>query len=109
MSGYRSDVECLRADNARLTARVAELESPPKRVKPKTQWGVPDMNVRDSMCGIAFAVSVVMLVIYAGVAAILFIGWAHIPMTDGIEQRGGIVFAILAALWCLAFVRRVPK
>lgn len=106
-SAYRDETECLRAENVRLMARVAEMEAKPKRVKSKTRWGVPDMDTQNSEARITLALGVVVALVYAVIAAILFIGWAHLPMTDGIEQRGGIVFAILAALWCLAFVRRV--
>ena len=106
---FRSDVECLRADNARLTARVAELESPPTPAKVPMKWVVLYENDRDSPSIAGLAIGFIIVVSYAVVAAFTFVVWGHVPMTSPIEQRGAIVFAILAALWCLAFVRRVPK
>lgn len=112
---FRSEVECLRAENERLTARVAELEAKPmveKKRKPDSvpmQWTILYLNDQESPSGVCLLTGCAAVIVYAAIAMVSFVGWARIPMTDGIEQRGVIVFSILALVWCLAFVRRVPR
>ena len=75
MNDYRSEVECLRAENARLTDRVAELEAKPKVEKAPQRWGiVPEVNAHDSDSGFTLGIMVVMAAAYVIVAAILFVG-----------------------------------
>jgi hypothetical protein len=108
MSDYRSEVESLRAENERLTARVAELEAKPMVEKVPTRWVVQWKKAGDlagffAFCGSAIAVGYVLFSMRSYVID------ARIPFSAPIERRGLLVFSILVLAWCLAFVRRVPR
>lgn len=115
MSDYRSEVETLRAENARLTVFAAGLEARMRARKERETAKVPMRFVvewagrRGEWAAFSGVAVLICVGIYLAWAAFEFIATGHIPMTDPMERRGGIVFAILALAWCLAFVRRVPR
>ena len=114
MTPHRSEVESLRAENDRLRAKVAEMEEKAtmKTEKVPMRWGLKTGNLGSDYDTFAAVFTVAMAAVaalYAAFCAVAFVGFAHLPMGSAIEQRGGIVFAILALAWSLAFVRRVPR
>lgn len=108
---FRSDVECLRAENERLTARVAELEAKPRVEKnpaPKVamQWTIlDDRGLRQGVSATAFVFGIFLAV--GTIGGFLLLG-VRVFLSD-IFLRGMAVMTILALAWCLAFVRRVPR
>lgn len=112
MAVFRSEVECLRAENARLMARVAELEAKPMVEKKRKPDAVPMRWTWDDNNPTAMIICIVMWMIVIGsiVAVVLyFIGTGSLPSITVPMLRGLLVFAIAAIAWCLAFVRRVPR
>lgn len=105
---FRSDVECLRAENERLTARVAELEAKPMVEKVPMMWVVQWKKAGDLAGFFAFCGSVIVIV-YVLFSMGSYVVDARIPFSTPIERRGLLVFVIAALAWCLAFVRRVPR
>lgn len=109
MAVFRSEVECLRAENERLTARVAELEAKPVVEKVPMRFVVEWSGRRGEWAAVSGVVVLICVGFYIAWAAPAFVATGHVPMTDPTEQRLAIVFAIAAIAWCLAFVRRVPR
>ena len=106
---FRSEVESLRAEGARLTARVAELEAKPMVEKVPTRLVVEWAGRRGEAATFSITVVLMCVGLYLVGAVFAFVATGHVPMTDPAEQRLAIVFAIAALAWCLAFVRRVPR
>lgn len=111
MSDYRSDVECLRAENERLTARVAELGAKPKAEKARKIDAVPmRWTMGDSFLAFGGALVLVGVVgFFALCIVICFVATGTLPRPDAVFLRGLGVWSVLALAWCLAFVRRVPR
>lgn len=97
---YRSEVESLRAELNTARAGIARL-TPKSVAKAPMRWGVVDWSGVEGLASDSLAAGFCALLLYAVVCMVAF-SW---PM----EQRAGVVFAGLVLLWCLAFVRRVPR
>lgn len=108
MSDYRSEVECLRAENERLTARVAELEAKPMVEKVPMRLGV-DWKKHGDLAAVPAFFGSATAIMHALFSMGMYVATARIPFSAPVEHRGLLVFAILALAWCLAFVRRVPR
>lgn len=115
MSDYRSEVECLRAENERLTARVAELEAKPMVEKERKADAVPmkwavRFEWHDSMTMLLWVAALVFAAVFFAICMIIyFISTGTLPRVDAVFLRGLGVWAAFALVWCLAFVRRVPR
>lgn len=96
-SAYRETTEALRREVETLRAEITRLKAKvPMRWR--VDWG---------RCGDVY-VEVLLFLVGAAAAALatvyIALGWSS-PFV----QRGSIVQAIATVLWCVAFVRRVPR
>ena len=112
---FRSEVETLRAENARLAVFAAGLEARVRReteretekaAKVPMRWTWNDDN---AAAWIPYVLMWIVAVLWFLAVTIFFISTGSLPPINGPMLRGLLVFSILALAWCLAFVRRVPR
>ena len=110
MNDYRSDVECLRAENARLLDRVAQMEATMKTEKVPMKWVVA--RVGDGLWAVAATYTFLYALAVITMAFAIVGHWVQtgsIPPVTAPGVRLAVVMVVLALAWCIAFVRRVPR
>jgi len=109
-TAFRSEVETLRAENARLAVLAAGLEARVRRESENVpmRFVVEWSGRRGEWAAFSGVVVLICVGFYIAWAAFVFVATGHVPMTDPTEQRLAIA-AIAAIAWCLAFVRRAPR
>lgn len=112
MSDYRSEVETLRAENARLTVFAAGLEARMRARKEREKAKVPmrwAVTEGHSFFHVASGVVIAAAVFFVGGTILGFLFAGLRAFCDVLFLRGVVVMATFALAWCLAFVRRVPR
>ena len=103
---YRDDAPSLRGECERLRAEVARLRA--KRAPTPSRWPLALLMPDSFALLVAGTVASALCVMGALTVLIRYVADGVIYSGTPREQRVAIVAGLLALLWALAFVRRVP-
>ena len=106
MTPHRSPEETLRAENERLRAEVASLRAKPAKVA--LRWAWPAIHDKTTPGFIAM-LRAIWWGIWAGILAVFFLVEGAAVVRLPIFARVAVLLAPATLVWCLAFVRRVPR